>query len=532
MSTNPELQTDYLVIGSGVAGLYFALQAAEHGTVIVATKKRPDDTATDWAQGGVAAVLGDDDTLEKHVADTLQVGEGLCKRAIVEGVVAEGPAHVRELAKLGVDFARSKTGAFDLGREGGHNERRVAHYKDATGHAIQVALLNAVAKNPNIRLLDNHIAVDLLSMAKYGGEAACFGAYVLDNSNSEITPIIARATVLATGGAGKVYLYTSNPDVATGDGIAMAYRIGAQVSNLEFVQFHPTVLYHPHAKSFLISETLRGEGGTLRLSSGEDFMSKYHPLASLGPRDVVARAIDNELKKSGDDSVFLDMTQLDSDFVRSRFPTIGSRCAELGIDIASNPIPVVPAAHYQCGGVTCDETGQTTIRNLFVVGESSSTGLHGACRLASNSLLEGLVFAARAAEAVEKTELVRPNTVAPWHTGSATDSEDAIVVALNWEEIRRFMWSYVGIVRSDKRIERALRRIELLRQEIHEYYWDFKVTSDIVELRNLALVAHLIVDSARRRKESRGLHYTLDYPHKDDSNIHDTVLHQTSGPRI
>ncbi len=532
MSTEVELQTDYLVIGSGIAGLYFALEASAHGTVTIVTKKGASDSNTNWAQGGIAAVLGDDDTLEEHVADTLRVGEGLCKEDIVKGVIEEGPAHVRRLAELGVAFARNEKGDFDLGREGGHGKRRVAHYQDATGHAIQMALLDAVAKNPRIRILDNHIAVDLLSMAKYGGEAACFGAYILNNATSEVMTVVARATVLASGGAGKVYIYTSNPDVATGDGMAMAYRIGAQVANMEFVQFHPTVLYHPHAKSFLISETLRGEGGILRLADGSEFMDKYHPLASLGPRDVVARAIDNELKRSGQDSVFLDMTHLDSTFVRERFPTIADHCSKLGIDIAKNPIPVVPAAHYQCGGVVCDANGQTTVRNLFAIGETSSSGLHGACRLASNSLLEGVVYGARAAKAVKATELVRPSQVAPWHSGNATDSNDAIVVALNWEEVRRFMWSYVGIVRSEKRLNRALRRIELLRQEITEYYWDFKVTSDVVELRNLALVAHLIVESARRRKESRGLHYTLDFPDKDPERAHDTVLHQTSGPSL
>lgn len=530
MSSDSERETDYLVIGSGIAGLYFALEAASHGSVTIVTKKRPSDSNTAWAQGGIAAVLGDDDTLQDHVDDTLRVGEGLCNRKIVEGVVEEGPAHVRKLAQLGVDFARGENGNFDLGREGGHNKRRVAHYQDATGFAISQALLAAVAKHPNITLLDNHIAVDLLSMAKYGGEEACFGAYVLDREKGSIVAIVARATVLASGGAGKVYIYTSNPDVATGDGMAMAYRIGAQVSNMEFVQFHPTVLYHPHAKSFLISETLRGEGGKLRLAGGSEFMDDYHPLSSLGPRDVVARAIDNELKRSGADSVFLDMTHLDADFVRNRFPTIAERCKALGIDIAVDPIPVVPAAHYQCGGVVCDANGQSTVKNLFAIGETSSTGLHGACRLASNSLLEGVVFGARAAKAVRHTELIRPSQVAPWRSGNATDSNDAIVVALNWEEVRRFMWSYVGIVRSDKRLERARRRISLLREEIGEYYWDFKINSDIIELRNLALVAHLIIDSARKRKESRGLHYTLDYLEKDPGQAKDTVLHQSSGP--
>lgn len=523
-------QTDYLVIGSGIAGLSFAVRAAEHGHVLVVSKKRPDDTATNWAQGGIAAVLGEDDSFEDHIEDTLRVGDGLCRREVVEMAVHEGPTHIQALVEMGVAFARSEDGSLDLTREGGHTKRRVAHYKDITGREIQRALLAQIAaRQDRITFWEDHIAIDLLSMAKYGGEPACFGAYILNNASGEVKTVIARATVLATGGAGKVYIYTSNPDVATGDGIAMAYRIGAQVANLEFMQFHPTVLYHPHAKSFLISEALRGEGGILRLADGSTFMERYHPQASLAPRDVVARAIDNELKKSGADSVFLDMTHLDADFVRHRFPTIASRCEQLGIDITKQSIPVVPAAHYMCGGISTDDCGQTTVRNLYAVGETACTGLHGACRLASNSLLEGVVFAARAANAVRRAEFVRPANVVPWSSGDATDSNDAIVVALNWDEIRRFMWSYLGIVRSSKRIERARRRIELLRQEITEYYWDFKVTADIVELRNLALVAHLVIESARRRKESRGLHYTLDYP---DKGVHaqDTLLHLTNGP--
>ncbi|MCA9675322.1 MAG: L-aspartate oxidase [Kofleriaceae bacterium] len=521
--------TDYLVIGSGIAGLHFANLASAHGKVIVVTKKAPDDTNTNWAQGGVAAVLGDDDSLERHVEDTLVVGDGLCNRAVVEMTVREGPEQVRRLLEYGVRLAHGDDGKLDLTREGGHSRRRVVHHEDITGREIQRALLEATRKNPQITLLDDHIAVDLLSMAKYGGEPACFGAYVLDRDAGEVKTILARATVLASGGAGKVYVYTSNPDVATGDGIAMAYRIGAVVSNLEFVQFHPTVLFHPHAKSFLISEALRGEGGKLRLASGERFMDAYHPLAELGPRDVVARAIDNEIKKSGADSVFLDMTHLDADFVRGRFPNISERCLALGIDMTKQPIPVVPAAHYMCGGVKVDDVGRTNIRGLYAIGETSSTGLHGACRLASNSLLEGMVFAARAADDVRDVESVRPRQVAPWSSGHATDSNDAIVVTLNWDEIRRFMWSYVGIVRTDKRIDRARSRIELLREEIKQYYWDFKIDSDIIELRNLALVAHLIIESARRRKESRGLHYTLDYPDKDPAP-HDTDLHLTDGP--
>lgn len=523
------LETDYLVIGSGIAGLNFALQAAKHGRVLVITKKHPADTNTNWAQGGVAAVLAPDDSLEQHVADTLTVGDGLCERSVVEMCVREGPAQVERLLEIGVKLARNSENELDLTREGGHSRRRVVHYEDVTGREIQRALLAAVAKESNITILDEHIGVDLLSMAKYGGEPACFGAYVLCRRTGVVKTIVAKATILASGGTGKVYIYTSNPDVATGDGIAMAYRIGAAVADMEFVQFHPTVLYHPHAGSFLISEALRGEGGILKLATGETFMENYHPLKSLGPRDVVARAIDNELKKSGADSVFLDMTHLDAEFVRKRFPNIYERCLKLGLDITQKPIPVVPAAHYQCGGVKTDEFGQTTVKNLYAIGETAFTGLHGACRLASNSLLEGMVYSTRAAEHVRSIEPLRPAHVAAWQAGNAPDSNDAIVVSLNWEEIRRFMWSYVGIVRSDKRIERARRRIEVLRDEIREYYWDFKITSDLVELRNLALVANLIIESARRRKESRGLHSTVDYPEKLPEARH-TELQLTNGP--
>lgn len=524
------METDYLVIGSGIAGLNFALRAAAHGKVVMVTKKELENTNTSWAQGGVAAVMAEPDSMDQHVQDTLTVGDGLCDRDVVEMCVGEGPGAVARLLELGVQLARGQDGQLDLTREGGHSQRRVVHYEDVTGREIQRALMVHVRKHPNITVLEHHIAVDLLSMAKYGGEPACFGAYVLDRKSSEVRTIAARATVLASGGAGKVYVYTSNPDVATGDGVAMAYRIGAAVADMEFVQFHPTVLYHPHAGSFLISEALRGEGGVLKLADGSTFMERYHPLKSLGPRDVVARAIDNELKKSGADCVFLDMTHLDAAFVRQRFPNIYERCMQLGLDITQKPIPVVPAAHYMCGGIKTDTHGATTIRNLYAIGECAATGLHGACRLASNSLLEGVVFSDHAAEHVKQAELVRPKIIAPWQSGSASDSNDAIVVALNWDEIRRFMWSYVGIVRSDKRIERARRRIELMREEINEYYWNFKITSDLVELRNLALVANLVIESARRRKESRGLHYTLDYPGKNPLPVR-TELQLTSGPR-
>ena len=531
------LDTDYLVLGSGVAGLTFALRAATHGRVLIVTKRSPEQSNTLWAQGGVSAVLGSDDSVDAHVADTLAVGDGLCNERVVRFTCAEAPALVRELAdRWGVAFDRRPDGDFELAREGGHSARRVAHAKDTTGRAIEEALLAAAAANPNIRFLPDHMAVDLLTTAKYGGGRAggdgCFGAYVLDERRppGQVLTITARATVLATGGAGKVYLYTTNPDVATGDGMAMAYRAGAQVGNLEFFQFHPTGLYHPAAKNFLISEALRGEGGVLKLRSGETFMERYHAMKSLGPRDVVARAIDAEMKRTGDDHVLLDMTHLDGSFLAERFPAIHAECLRYGIDMRSQPIPVVPAAHYTCGGVVTDEVGRTNLRNLYAVGEVAMTGLHGACRLASNSLLEGLVFGARVAEDVREAEALRPRTVAPWYAGAASDPSEVVVVTQNWDEIRRLMWNYVGIVRTDKRLERARRRIELIREEIREYYWNFKVTSDLLELRNLALAGHLIIECARRRKESRGLHYTLDHPDKEERMRADTVVRRGDGP--
>jgi L-aspartate oxidase len=524
------LETDYLVIGSGIAGLNFALLAAEHGRVIVITKKKPTDTNTNWAQGGVAAVLASDDSFDTHINDTLIAGDGLCDRAVVEMCVKDGPTQVQRLLDLGVRLDRNAAGNLDLGREGAHTKHRVVHWEDITGREIQRALLAAVEKHSNITILEDHIAVDLLSLAKYGGDPACFGAYVLDRKSGDVQTICARATVLASGGTGKVYIYTSNPDVATGDGIAMAYRIGAACGDLEFTQFHPTVLYHPHAGSFLISEALRGEGGVLRLGNGDSFMERYDARGSLASRDIVARAIDNELKKSGADSVFLDMTALDPAFTRQRFPNIYEHCLALGIDITKEGIPVVPAAHYQCGGIKTDMRGASTVPGLYAIGECAMTGLHGANRLASNSLLEGMVFSHRAADAVRAEQRRQPSTIQPWSTGTATDSNDAIVVALNWEEVRRFMWSYVGIVRSNKRLERARHRIEILRDEIREYYVDFKITSDLVELRNLALVAHLMIECARRRKESRGLHFSLDYPEKLPEALH-SEIQLTDGPR-
>ncbi len=525
------IETDYLVLGSGIAGLTFALHAAEHGRVVIATKRAPEESNTNYAQGGIAAVLDPTDSFEAHIADTLTVGEGLCHKDVVELTVREGPRAVRELVeKFGARFDVNGGGALDLAREGGHSARRVAHAKDTTGREIERALVACALEHPNITVLANHMGIDLLQLAKYGGPDACFGAYVLDEKTGDVQTIVARATILATGGAGKVYLYTTNPDVATADGVAMAYRAGAQIANLEFIQFHPTCLYHPAAKSFLISEALRGEGGVLKLRSGEPFMERYHPMASLAPRDVAARAIDGELKRTGDDYVVLDMTHLAPKFLVERFPAIHERCLSFGIDMRTQPIPIVPAAHYSCGGVMTDDRGRTTVQNLWAVGEVAMTGLHGACRLASNSLLEGCVFGRRAADDVRSSTALRPSQVAPWYTGAATPPSEAVVITQNWDEVRRLMWNYVGIVRTDKRLERARRRIELIRAEIREYYWNFKVTGDLLELRNLALVAHLIIESARLRKESRGLHFNADYPYKEERYAKDTVLRRGRGP--
>jgi L-aspartate oxidase len=528
------LEADYLVIGSGLAGLYFALRASEHGRVLIATKRAASESNTSYAQGGVAGVLDPEDRIETHIEDTLRVGDGLCNREVVESCLREGPEHILRFAnELGVPFDRGPDGQFELGREGGHTARRIVHVKDTTGAAIHRTLLQRVMeRDDRIQLLPDHLAIDLLTTAKYGGPNAVFGAYLYDQTTGEVKTATARAVVLATGGAGKVYLYTTNPDVATGDGIAMAYRVGARVANMEFFQFHPTCLYHPQAKSFLISEALRGEGGILRLRDGTAFMHRYHEMKDLATRDVVARAIDSELKRTGDDHVELDMTHLPGDFLVERFPNIHQRCLELGIDMRRVPIPVVPAAHYCCGGVAVDQRGRTSVRNLYAIGEASMTGLHGACRLASNSLLEAMVYAARAADDVKGAHSDRPGHVAPWYAGEATSPDEAVVVSHNWDEIRRLMWNYVGIVRTDRRLERAAQRIDLIRSEIRDYYWNVRVNGDLLELRNLALVADLIVESARRRRESRGLHYTLDHPDHDQRLARDTVLARGDGPVV
>lgn len=515
------MDADFLVIGSGLAGLTFALQAARHGSVLVLSKDRLPESATNYAQGGIASVWSVDDSFEAHVEDTLVAGAGLCHREVVELIVREGPDRIRDLIALGTHFSRSASSEdpeYDLGREGGHRHRRILHASDATGHEVMRALVAAVRTQPNIRVLERHLAVDLLTDAGLRPTepaVTCWGAYVLDRDHGAVTVARARATLLATGGAGKVYLYTSNPDIATGDGIAMAYRAGVPIANMEFVQFHPTCLFHPAAKSFLISEALRGEGALLRRPDGTPFMAAYHPDGELAPRDIVARAIDNEMKVHGFDHVYLDISHRPRQFLLERFPMIYERCRQFGIDLTREPIPVVPAAHYCCGGVMTTADGTTNVRRLYAAGEVAMTGLHGANRLASNSLLEALVLgyrAARHALNMVRTEPEAPPALPAWNPGSAIDSDESVVVTHNWDEIRRLMWNYVGIVRSNRRLARALHRITMLQDEIHQYYWDFTVTGDLIELRNLALIAELIIVSAISRKESRGLHYNINYP--------------------
>ena len=533
------LTCDYLVLGSGVAGLSFALEAAAHGSVLVVTKRARDESNTKYAQGGIASVLADTDTFAAHVADTLVAGAGLCHEVVVDLCVREGPARIARLREIGVRFTTRSGEAdadLDLAREGGHTARRVAHAADMTGREVERAMLEAVQATGRVQFLEEHTAIDLITMSNFGGPDRCVGAYVLDNAAGRVETVLARATVLATGGAGKVYLYTTNPDVATGDGVAMAHRAGAEIANMEFYQFHPTCLYHPQAKNFLISEALRGEGATLRLLDGTPFMEKYHPMKDLAPRDVVARAIDVEMKRTGSEHVLLDITHKPASFVRERFPNIYAECLKFGMDITSQPMPVVPAAHFMCGGVTTDLHGRSTLPGLWAIGECACTGLHGANRLASNSLLEGLVFGHRAAVklATQRAELDAAPwpTVPEWQTGSAAPSDEAVVVSHNWAELRQTMWNYVGIVRSDTRLRRAARRIALLQEEIREYYWRYLVTRDMLELRNIATVAELIVSCAAVRHESRGLHATLDYPATDPALARDTITKRGVLPHL
>jgi L-aspartate oxidase len=528
----PDHRYDYVVLGSGIAGLTFALNVAQKGSVAVITKKNRAESNTNYAQGGIACVTSTEDTFDLHVRDTLEAGAGLCREDVVRGIVEEGPARIRELIELGMSFTERQNGGagheLDLGKEGGHSKRRILHAKDVTGREIEASLLTALALHPNVEMFENHAAIDLITRRKLGfsTDNRCVGVYVLDNASGRVETVATPHVLLATGGCGKVYLYTTNPDIATGDGVAMAYRAGVPVANMDFIQFHPTCLFHPKAKSFLISEAVRGEGGILRNGAGQAFMDGVHPLASLAPRDIVARAIDAEIKRTGAECVYLDITHQSREFLQNRFPAIYAKCMEFGIDMAVEPIPVVPGAHYQCGGVVTTPEGRTELPGLWAVGEVACTGLHGANRLASNSLLEALVVAHRAADAVTKEKMPVPQKdIPPWESGPAQDPDEMVVIYHNWREIRQLMWDYVGIVRTTKRLRRAASRLRSLSEEVRDYYWNYKMTCDLIELRNLVLVASLIVDSALSRHESRGLHFTRDFPQTDTSAPpSDTVL--------
>lgn len=526
---------DTLIIGSGLAGYTLALNLAKTQQVCIVTKQTLNDSASGWAQGGIAAALSSEDTPAKHIHDTLVAGAGLCHEAAVRFIADHAREAIHWLIEQGVEFTRDNNNGtgYHLTKEGGHSTRRIIHSGDATGKAVQKALIEKVHSCPNIQILEQHIAIDLITSGKAINvqtsvhhekqNRRCLGAYILDKARGRVRTFTAQNTVLATGGANKVYLYTTNPDTATGDGIAMGWRAGCRIANMEFIQFHPTCLYHPHAKSFLISEAVRGEGGLLKLPNGKNFMLRHDKRAELASRDIVARAIDFEMKKRGLDCVYLDISHKPASFLKQHFPTIYARCMKLGIDITLEPIPVVPAAHYTCGGIVTDQNGRTDLNNLYAIGETAHTGLHGANRLASNSLLECLVIARAAAQDINNQPVFAPMAIPDWDESRVTDADEEIVIAHNWDELRRCMWSYVGIVRTTKRLQRAQHRIELLREEINEYYTHFRVTSDLLELRNLVDTADLIVRSAMLRHESRGLHFSKDYP---DTLTHaeDTVL--------
>lgn len=522
------MKFDVAIVGSGLAGLSVALHLAQTRKVAIISKRELLDGASSWAQGGIAAVLDSNDSHEEHISDTLVAGAGLCDEGATRSIVEHGREAIEWLIDQGVPFTRDETAelGFHLTREGGHSQRRIIHAADATGHAVQVTLEQKVRAHPNIALFEHHVAIDVITSDKLRakgapapvGQPCCYGLYVQDIRSGEVITFEAEHTVLATGGAGKVYLYTTNPDTATGDGIAMAWRAGCRVSNMEFIQFHPTCLYHPYAKSFLITEAIRGEGGLLKLpheagaAAGTRFMPLHDERAELAPRDVVARAIDFEMKKRGLDYVHLDISHQEPEFLKLHFPTIYARCLELGIDITQEPIPVVPAVHFTCGGVVTDLAGRTDIPGLYAVGETACTGLHGANRLASNSLLECVVVGRACAQHIAGSGPIENPALPAWDESRVTNADEEVVIAHNWDELRRFMWNYVGIVRTTKRLERAQHRIKLLKEEIDEYYRNFRITPDLLELRNLVEVAHLIVKSALSRHESRGLHYSRDFP--------------------
>ena len=525
------IEYDFVVVGTGVSGLSFALEASQHGSVAIITKRASENSNTAWAQGGICCVADDEDSFESHIADTVDAGAGLCDHDVVKAIVESAPSAIEKMVNIGVQFDKNSSGKYELGKEGGHSQRRVLHSKDTTGKEISEKLICSAKESENIEIFEHHFAIDVITTEKLGasGTNEVAGIYVLNESTGEILTFRSDKVVLCTGGCGRVYLYTTNPNIATGDGLAMAYRAGAEISNMEFIQFHPTCLYHHELKNFLISEAVRGEGGKLIGKDGNEFMHKYDPRGSLAPRDIVARAIDHEIKKTGQPCVYVDIRHKSREYIEERFPNIYKTCLSVNIDPAIDPIPVVPAAHYQCGGVKTDVDGKTSINGLYAIGEVACTGLHGANRLASNSLLEGAVMAFRAVEKIntenKKNRPKNKNLIIPdWTSGEAEDVDELVVIYHNWDEIRRLMWDYVSIVRTNKRLKRAATRLLNLRKEVQEFYWNFKICSELLELRNLVDTASLVVNCAQRRKESRGLHYTLDFPvTKDSKEANNTI---------